>query len=141
MMDTLHRLAAAHDSLRSDPAGSASTVLLTGLLVTLASLRESIHIAAGLESTIQSVIDRYEAHFELWHQMRHDAAHVPDRIFRGPLNPSNNDPTIPSGVKVIGYDPLSDDVSTGISVGFIIGDEIIIARRVIDECKPFVGLP
>ena len=141
MIDTLNRLSAAHDSLRREPAGGASTVLLTGLLVTLASLRESIRIARGLEPNLQSVIDRYEERFELWHQMRHDAAHAPERIFYGPLHPSNNNPAIPSGVKVIGYDPLSDHVSTGINVGFILGDEILIARQIITECKPVVGLP
>lgn len=66
----------------------------------------------GVDTTRVEIL--YENEINAWREMRHDAAHEIERLFRIPLRPEqSNDPSYASGRRVAAYDSRNGTLKTG----------------------------
>lgn len=107
-------LIAGYDELHGAASGALRRTILIGVLITLASMKEAFKNASGKIPALAQAIKPYEADLARWERMRHDVAHLFDRVFQ-PVRKNANDPWIPNGFQIAGYDPTTDTVRTGAS--------------------------
>jgi hypothetical protein len=111
------QLVAGYDILRDSRQSHAGRhVVLVGMLIALGSIGEGTEAACRLNPTLRSVQSRFQSDLNDWRRMRHDAAHVFDRVFF-PQRKGANVPWTASGLRVAAYDPATDEVSTGSEPG------------------------
>ena len=107
-------LIAGYDALRGAGSGALRRTILIGVLITLGSMKEAFKNACRKVPALAQAIKPYEADLDRWERMRHDVAHLFDRVFQ-PVRKNANDPWIPNGFQIAGYDPETDTVRTGAS--------------------------
>ena len=101
-----------YDILRSKQiprAGRHAT--LTGILVSLASFDEALAILEAMGIDVGPIRNEFGEDLRTWKSLRHDAAHVFDRVFKEKKNA--NIPWVQNGLVVTGYDEITDTVRTG----------------------------
>jgi hypothetical protein len=85
LVEILQLVKVADGHLRSGSISDKSTrdLVLIGLLISCGNIVEGLGILRDMDPTkFAAVWDFYKEKFEVWRQMRHDAAHYMERIFR-----------------------------------------------------------
>jgi len=142
------QIVAGYDMLRDDRLTSAERhVVLIGLLVALGSFHEGLNVAAGLNPDLESLRDRFTADTSRWYRLRHDVAHIFERVFASPRS-GQNVPWIPGGLRVATYEKATDVVATGAdpNASIVLGEavekafELLSARATDQSQRPGAGL-
>ena len=139
------QLVAGYDMLRrQQESTSGRHVVLVGLLVALGSFKEGTDIVCRLNPALEDVRPKFASELRRWYRLRHDVAHIFDRVF-SPARPGQNIPWIPGGLSVATYDAETDIVSTGndpdakvklwkaVEIAFELSDMLMLVNEGIDK--------
>jgi hypothetical protein len=106
------QLVAGYDILVSPECAYGRQVALNGMLIALGSFSEALILLCELNCSFIQVQDQYDDDLKRWVRLRHDVAHIFDRVF-GPARKGANSPWIPNGICVAVYTKANDTVRTG----------------------------
>ena len=93
------------------------TFVLSGVIQSLANLREAYDILTEVAPEMRDVANPYCNDFIIWNDFRDDAAHVADRLLREAIGTRHDarsfDATLGAGTTILDYVSYADEVVTG----------------------------
>jgi hypothetical protein len=135
MMDQQRRMESAQHFLaepRNQLNRDTCHVVITGLLVLLGGMHETLRIACELEPRLATLRAEQEGFLNDLESFRHDSAHSADRIFRQFVNARNrNNPDDGEQRLVIAYDPATQTVRTGAERSLVLPEAIARCQRIV----------